>query len=337
MIKDYLSEQVRRHPSSQPQDLIKHCYQAAFGSEHLLADFSAAFARFTAEFEAVLPQKMPLFEPLSEEICRINLAAWKQEGLPPAWLFRIFAATAAKKGDLEKNLREAGELGLFPAAEWEKCLQEYRAAGMPAVHHSAAYRAAEKPAYCLADRRFLRLLPILRAAARSTKNPCIIAIDGRAASGKSTVGQQLRQILEGSLLHMDDFFLPPALRTVERLKENGGNVHYERFAEEVLPFLAGDVPFSYRIFDCSKMDFNGERRVEPKQFRIVEGSYSHHPAFGNYADITVFSSLEPEEQQERILRRDGEELLRRFQECWIPWEEQYFAACRIAESASIII
>ena len=39
---------------------------------------------------------------------------------------------------------------------------------------------------------------------------------------------------------MDDFFLPPALRTPERRSEPGGNVHYERFLTEVLPNLRSE-------------------------------------------------------------------------------------------------
>ena len=70
-------------------------------------------------------------------------------------------------------------------------------------------------------------------AAGASDSPFIIAIDGRAASGKSTLAQQLGELLDADVIHMDDFFLPPSLRTKERLSEPGGNVHYERFAEEV--------------------------------------------------------------------------------------------------------
>ena len=88
---------------------------------------------------------------------------------------------------------------------------------------------------------------------------------------------------------MDHFFLPPALRSTNRLLEPGGNVHYERFMEEVLPFIRNKETFSYRKFDCSLMEYNGEITVSNTNLRIVEGSYSHHPLFSRYADITIFS------------------------------------------------
>ena len=52
----------------------------------------------------------------------------------------------------------------------------------------------------------------------------VIAIDGMAASGKSTLAARLAEELDGCVIHMDDFFLPPELRTQERLSSPGGNV-----------------------------------------------------------------------------------------------------------------
>ena len=60
----------------------------------------------------------------------------------------------------------------------------------------------------------------------------VIAIDGMAASGKSNLAARLAEELDGCVIHMDDFFLPPELRTQERLSSPGGNVHYERFEAE---------------------------------------------------------------------------------------------------------
>ena len=36
--RDYLTMQMNMHPSIQPQDIVKMCYQATFGAEHLLSD-----------------------------------------------------------------------------------------------------------------------------------------------------------------------------------------------------------------------------------------------------------------------------------------------------------
>ena len=146
----------------------------------------------------------------------------------------------------------------------------------------------------------------------------------------------LEEILEAGVIHMDDFFLPPALRTDARFAEPGGNVHYERFAEEVLPKLKSREAFSYRVVDCGIMDYHGKREVAASEWRVVEGSYSMHPAFGNYADLSVFLDVSGEEQMNRILARNGEEMAAMFSKRWIPLEETYFAGCQVRERAQLV-
>ena len=180
-----------------------------------------------------------------------------------------------------------------------------------------------------------RLIPILERARACSASPCVIALDGPAASGKTTLAEMLKTLLPADVIHMDDFFLPISLRTPERFAQPGGNVHYERFCGEVLPRLRQPEAFSYRRFDCSVMDFRGTREVGTLSFRIVEGSYSTHPALGRYADITVFSRVDPDEQMARILRRSGPEKAERFRCEWIPLEETYFSAYHIREQADL--
>ena len=83
-----------------------------------------------------------------------------------------------------------------------------------------------------------------------TKKQVIISIDGCAASGKTTIAEKLSKLYSSDIIHMDHFFLPVELRTTERLNEPGGNIHYERFKEEVINNLGK--PFSYNVYNCNK-------------------------------------------------------------------------------------
>lgn len=152
----------------------------------------------------------------------------------------------------------------------------------------------------------------------------IIVIDGRTTSGKTTLASKLEAIYSTLTIHMDDFFLPWSLKTEERLREPGGNIHYERFAEEVLPFVATGESFSYRVYDCGLGGLKGSRTIPSGNIRIIEGSYSMHPFFGGLGDIKVFCTLNKEAQLERIAKRNGAEALERFVNMWIPLEEAYF-------------
>lgn len=164
-----------------------------------------------------------------------------------------------------------------------------------------------------------------------------VSIDGRCAAGKTTLAGALASVTGGGVIHMDDFFLPSGLRTAARLEEPGGNVHYERFAEEVLPALESGGPFSYRRFDCGSMQPGEVRKVPEGALRIVEGAYSCHPRFSDYMSVRVFCDVPPAEQRRRILERNGEAALNVFLEKWIPMEERYLTTYRIRERADIVM
>lgn len=165
----------------------------------------------------------------------------------------------------------------------------------------------------------------------------IIAIDGRCAAGKTTLAAELAEQLGGDVIHMDDFFLPPKLRTPERRSEPGGNVHYERFLTEVIPKLASGEAFSYQRFDCSRMAPEDRIPVQNNGFVFVEGAYSCHPVLGNYMDRKVFLDIDRVNQTERIRGRNGEDRLQDFLQLWIPLEEAYFLAFSVEENADYII
>lgn len=187
---------------------------------------------------------------------------------------------------------------------------------------------------------YTRLLPVLermRAIREQKNDTCVMLIDGRCASGKSTIASMLAGITGAGVVHMDDFYLPMELRSKERLEEPGGNVHYERFIKEILPRLRDSTEFTYRRFDCSRMSLGEERVVAASAWRIVEGAYSAHPVFGDYADLCVFADVEPKEQLRRIAGRNGEEALDAFRQKWLPMEEKYFAAHHIKEKAQICL
>ncbi len=331
--KDYLDYELNTKKCMEFQDVIKMCFQAAFGAEHLLTDLDKARSFFDEEFDTTEPRDVPLYEYISEDVARVDLGAWKASGMPKTWLFDLFVMATKEsyggEGKMFENLREA--VKMMP--EMSKAAEEYIKGGIRPVHHSERYREANKPAYRLVDRKHLRLIPILVAAHEAGEGT--IVIDGPCASGKSTMAIQLAEILDGAVVRVDDFFLPMELRTEERLTEAGGNVHYERFKEEVIPGLASGQEFRYTRFDCSIMDYGSEVLVPASKWRIVEGSYSHHPYFGNYGDIRVFSMIAPDEQMRRIMSRNGAEMAKRFKNTWIPMENRYFEEYNISAKADI--
>ena len=328
-----------------PQDAVKLAFQAAFGAEHLLLDKTKAKAYFDEEYAKDL-KPAPLIEKIASDAVRVSLAAWKDAKLPKDWLFDMFLFSSEEKNMnsnklFEGYLYEIGQLaekdGLpFSLTDWNMYISDYNAHDKPKpVRHSDEYRKKEQPAYRIVSGFFVRLIPILYAL--RGKERAVIGIDGRAASGKSTMADGLAKIFKGVPISMDDFFLPGELRTAQRLDEPGGNVHYERFAEEVISNLRSQNAIRYRPFNCRTMDYDTPKIIPPSSFMVIEGAYCHHPYFGDYLDARVFSDVSANEQMRRLIKRNGEQIYEVFKNKWIPMEEQYFEAHKIAENACLTV
>ena len=335
----------------QPQDAVKLAYQSEFGGGHLIADEAACLA-FLYEECAATPadDNVPLYEEIGGGMARVHLSALAAAGVAPETLGRAFLVSArtpqgTREGLLQRIavLQEAAEAGrfAFSAEALQAYLRDYAAAGYPAVSHSEAYRAAYHPAYRVVRLSYARALRLIAAAeaVRREKGEVFFAIDGMAAAGKSTLAADLAAYFgeeECTIVHMDDFFLPPELRTAARYAEPGGNIHYERFREEVVGAFSRPA-FTYARWDCGRCAFGPVCTAPRRPVCIVAGSYSMHPYFGYPDDLSVDLWVTPAEQRARILRRNGADWAQDFETKWIPMENAYAEAFDIPSKCSFSI
>jgi uridine kinase len=105
----------------------------------------------------------------------------------------------------------------------------------------------------------------------------VLAIDGAAASGKTTLAAFLAEKYGAETVHMDDFFLPRERKTPERLAEPDGNIDRERFAAEVLSSLARHTFVTYRPYDCATATLSSSVSRPLAPLTVIEGVYSMHP------------------------------------------------------------
>ncbi len=169
------------------------------------------------------------------------------------------------------------------------------------------------------------------------KPNAVIGIDGCCASGKTTLASLLSKQFGAQVIHMDDFFLPPELRTGKRFLEAGGNVHYERFSSEVTAQIKSKKDFNYGVFSCKAMRIIGKNAVYADKPIIIEGAYALHPQIGDIYDLKVFVTVSSETQLKRIAARNGADALDAFTSKWIPLENRYFSAFGISDKCDIII
>jgi uridine kinase len=343
-----LETHAARYPLMAPRDAVKLMYQNEFGCGHMVEGESESLKALIGETaEAFADGHVLPFEDIGNGYARINLLSAGTGGVSSEMINRMFVLSSRRSGCLhcfiEKLdiLRDAAAEGIFAfsESELEAYLESYCKLGYPAVSHSDVYKNVYRPSYRVVYDGFARLLPAISAISASLekKDRIIVGIDGDAAAGKTTSAELLAGLFGANVIHLDSFFLPGGLRTPERYAQAGGNIHYERFLSEAVAGLKSGEPFSYKIFDCSEMDYKETVTVEPKNVEIIEGSYSLHPLFGDLYDIRIFLAVSEEKQRYRIIARNGRDMYKKFAESWIPMEKRYFEAFGIREKSDFIL
>ncbi len=340
-----LTQHCQAYPQLREQDIFKYLYQSAFGCEHLVSDESTVLRYLQSEYAAVQATASDRTEPLDGSYSRVHLGVCAG-GLRPGTLARLFCLSARKqpngRADLEQKLEVAnemvaqGELPLHPDTFVQK-LNEWRAQGFPAVHHSAAFRETYHPAYRVIANQYAYFLSVFTEIdKRLSKGSAIIAIEGGSASGKTTLASMLQQVYGCNVFHTDDFFLRPGQRTAARLSEIGGNLDRERFADEIVKPLMTGKQICYRRFDCSTQTLGELITVPHTDLTVIEGTYSMHPAFGDYFDLAIFLDVHPDLQKKRITLRNTPQLAKRFFDEWIPLENEYFTKMDIKTRTDLL-
>lgn len=352
-LKELLISESLRYPFMEVSDYVKFLYQNEFGCGHLISDPARSEAFLLEEYHSCLPRikdgmaESVLAFPIGNGLCRFNLChkAVTTDFLP--LLNRFLEATAnSMKGNMDSFQEKLGVLkalvkeGFLPVSgqALEDFLISYEQKGWPLVGHSKRYREHYFPHYRVIKESYVNFLPAFKMFRNAAGSGAVIAaIDGRCGSGKTFLAKLLSQIDSCPVLLMDHFFLPPAMRTKERLSMPGGNVDFERFEKEVLRPLSQGMDAVYQPFCCGSGTFLPAVTVPAGPLILVEGSYSMHPALMDYYNLRIFSTCSKDIQLERILKRSGPKLLERFTAEWIPMEELYFDTFRVEEACDLIL
>lgn len=166
---------------------------------------------------------------------------------------------------------------------------------------------------------------------------CLITIDGPCGSGKTTLAAALSEQLGIPCVHMDDFYVPHARKTPERLSIPGGNADVERFMVEFLtPWISGEHAI-YQPYDPFADAYKPSIDLPACTCLILEGSYANLPEIRRHAALRIWLTISPETQQQRILLRNGAERLAMFNRRWIPLEQAYHAAYSLPDAGCLVL
>lgn len=345
-LEEILALHRQRYPLMEPADYGKLLYQNEFGPEHMVSSPEAVTQWLTQEWteavrtgadqtarkkisSAAAGDTIPV-EEIGNRLYRFHLTDGYELYIASPLLARLFFLTAGQHhgtaqglGEKLDILREQGKQPGFPVLEpW---LTEYTQAGCPALRHSEAFRQAYAPHYRILRDEYAIYFPVIYQVEKRLRQSkhVIVAIDGPCGSGKSSLAILLAELFSGRVLHMDDYYLPLRRRLPGWEHTPCGNMDLERFLREALLPAARGEAIACRPYSCRQGRLLEARMLPCASLTIVEGSYSHHPLLAPHYDLKIFLRCRPQEQLERLKRRENAHL-DAYLERWIPLEEAYY-------------
>jgi uridine kinase len=164
---------------------------------------------------------------------------------------------------------------------------------------------------------------------RQTPRPLVVAIDGRGASGKTTLAAITAALLDAAVLHTDDFFRAAAMTVAASgppLSQNAIVRYYEldRLRSEGLaPLLRGDAA-RFRSSDPDRDEASSRSVVvRPASIVIVEGVSSASSVLADLVHRRVVVQTPAQERLARLRRLIAPE---NWDEAWLEAEDRYFSA-----------
>jgi uridine kinase len=175
---------------------------------------------------------------------------------------------------------------------------------------------------------FDAILDAVRAAAvEHVDSTLLVGIDGAGGSGKSTLAKNLAsEFNKATVVHIDDF----ADWT------DDSNWKLSTFADRVLePIIAG-ITAKHQRYDWPTDTFGEWFEIVPNSIVIVEGVTALRPDLRDYWHVPVWVDCPRELRLERGVARDGEAIRSKWEDIWMPGEDEYFKRDRPRESAMFI-
>ena len=336
----YLKADQRRHPAMEQQDAVKFVFQAMLGSGHLLPSRTAAEEYITQETEQLSAGVgEPLCEPLSPSWCRLSLRGAKERNITPPVITGLMLTSDSGP---QFTRQDVFSFCKRLAVSEEKLITDQNAlvritdeTWLPS--HSPAYRNKYHPAYRVISTGWISCMEAIGKITDQQGERILVTIDGPCASGKTTLSGKLAEVFGAAVVHTDDYVIPHAQKTAERLAVPGGNCDADRLASEVVaPWKRGD-PVIYRRYDCKNDTLLPEERLPDCRVLILEGSYCGLPAIRKHADVRIFVCASMETRERRLRQRESAQSIQMFYDRWIPLEDAYFAEYQLPDDSCIVI
>lgn len=177
-----------------------------------------------------------------------------------------------------------------------------------------------------------------RLSCLSDRGPCLVAIDGRSGTGKSTFAAALAAVAEAVVVEGDDFFAGGTELRRDSPRERAADCIDWRRLRRVLEQLKDGRSVSYRPFDWEAFDgtlAKATRRKEPSAVIVIDGVYSARRELSDLMTLRVLLRTTPEIRVRRLLAREG--VIGAWERQWHEAEDWYFANEAIEQAFDIVV
>lgn len=208
--KEYILNQFKLYPQLELQDLMKFLYQSSFGCEHLVSDFSTVKSNIEQELQNHKDSSDSI-EELDGDYIRLHL----NYGLNVNTLSTLFIRSCQQEKNGVKQLENKIQTLLdlifdntlpFSYEESKDLLLKWKKR-VSCLHHSDTFNQLYHPAYRLIHKKYVPFLELFQYI--DNNHPSMVSIDGRCASGKTTLSNLLKLVYDCNVFKMDDFSCNP--------------------------------------------------------------------------------------------------------------------------------
>lgn len=135
----------------------------------------------------------------------------------------------------------------------------------------------------------------------------VIAIDGPAGSGKTTLSKQLAADIDDvEIIHVDDLYQGWSDAFSARLTAS--------VISQILVPISEKIDFTYEIYDWRSNKFHKSKLVPKNKIYILDGVGAGQSQFRPYLSKIIWLNISDEIGLSRVLQRDGAEILSPMQE-----------------------
>ncbi len=144
----------------------------------------------------------------------------------------------------------------------------------------------------------------------------LVAVDGPAGAGKTTLADRLATALSCQVIHSDDFPVP---------WDEGPGPWFDALDRQVLQPLRHGRPGGFRRYDWVRGDYGERVEVPVAPVLVIEGVGTARTSVAELLAYVIWVEADEEVRLRRVLDRDGEELAARWRS-WFAAERAWFTA-----------